>query len=482
MTNILFESLNIELTRRCNQRCAHCYKGDPQDIDMSDEIIDALLDRTSAIFSLSFAASAEVTLCPDRMRYFLEGCKQRNVVILRLEFTTNGTIRSQEMLDIIKDYHNYIADLIGVPCDDKFIYINVSFDDYHNAEDSQNGFDFYKNNLKDIAVVQKLSTGDVPYAIGRAKSLPYALKDFPTYTKDADGLKKIQYMTEQHKPICPQRYTRQVYNEQQIYIPCNLRMSVYGHLLDSSRNMDNDAMDDVNHRQYLCDIHIDDNSDLITAIEKYNEGKPYCDCNLIQSPEISDISKIFKGVEFIMYCKRYASKHPHPEEYFNRIFAKIITQTCVVFEDYSREKATAMAGITSDDVVNEQAERYAQHLDKQLNVASDPQSIKYALNDIGIITAKQEKELIYEYHMAQLKQHKLYPGFYQIAKETYPYLTEEELEKCTLADIVLLGIKHDKMDEIVPDFGGKTFMEIKEISQNIKSLNFKRKHEHNNVK
>lgn len=37
-------------------------------------------------------------------------------------------------------------------------------------------------------------------------------------------------------------------------------------------------------------------------------------------------------------------------------------------------------------------------------------------------------------------------------------------------------------DEIVPDFGGKTFREIKEISQNIKSLNFKRKHEHNNVK
>lgn len=41
MNDVIFDEIAIELTRRCNLKCAHCFKGEAQDVDMPNEIIDA---------------------------------------------------------------------------------------------------------------------------------------------------------------------------------------------------------------------------------------------------------------------------------------------------------------------------------------------------------------------------------------------------------------------------------------------------------
>ena len=40
-----YSNLQIELTRRCNQECAHCCRGDAQDLDLTEEIVDAFFEK-----------------------------------------------------------------------------------------------------------------------------------------------------------------------------------------------------------------------------------------------------------------------------------------------------------------------------------------------------------------------------------------------------------------------------------------------------
>ena len=41
MKKILYRKVMLEITRRCQLKCAHCMRGDAQNLDMSEEIIDA---------------------------------------------------------------------------------------------------------------------------------------------------------------------------------------------------------------------------------------------------------------------------------------------------------------------------------------------------------------------------------------------------------------------------------------------------------
>ena len=44
-----FNNLALEVTRRCNLRCKHCMRGEPQDLDMSDEVLDKVINQFSSL-------------------------------------------------------------------------------------------------------------------------------------------------------------------------------------------------------------------------------------------------------------------------------------------------------------------------------------------------------------------------------------------------------------------------------------------------
>ena len=50
---VFFDSLAVEVTRRCNMHCAHCLRGEAENKDISYEVMDALLrhveDRKSVV-------------------------------------------------------------------------------------------------------------------------------------------------------------------------------------------------------------------------------------------------------------------------------------------------------------------------------------------------------------------------------------------------------------------------------------------------
>ena len=46
---IAIDHLLVEITRKCQLRCAHCLRGDAQNINMSHKIIDKLLESVCVI-------------------------------------------------------------------------------------------------------------------------------------------------------------------------------------------------------------------------------------------------------------------------------------------------------------------------------------------------------------------------------------------------------------------------------------------------
>lgn len=48
-------NLVLEVTRRCNMCCAHCLRGEAQNMDMQKETIDKLLDQTDSISMVTFS-------------------------------------------------------------------------------------------------------------------------------------------------------------------------------------------------------------------------------------------------------------------------------------------------------------------------------------------------------------------------------------------------------------------------------------------
>ena len=45
MNNVLFNTIIIETTRRCNMACPHCIRGDAQNMDIDLYILDTFLSN-----------------------------------------------------------------------------------------------------------------------------------------------------------------------------------------------------------------------------------------------------------------------------------------------------------------------------------------------------------------------------------------------------------------------------------------------------
>lgn len=323
MNDVIFDEIAIELTRRCNLKCAHCFKGEAQDVDMPNEIIDAWLDRTALIYSL-YLTGGEVTMCPEKMEYILEGLKQRNIPLLSMTFITNGVIQSQRIVDIIRRYHHYIAPFIrpGYKVSN-CICVSVSYDDYHDKDKSLTAYDFYKKRLKGLAIVTKHSVGNVPKALGRAKNLPYAIDKnlisdgiLKYHKEEITGFPhdRIEYISKDHMPVCEKRYSKGIFNDSQVYIPCSVMLSANGRLFEMNEATSEEL--DAENAPYICDIHWESNKELTDALDQYNKDKLICNCGFINQDGTIPILTLY------MHMKSYADKHPDSVEYFSEMVVK----------------------------------------------------------------------------------------------------------------------------------------------------------------
>ena len=63
------QDLILEVTRRCNMACEHCLRGDAQNMDMSTEVVDQILEHCDRIGAVTFSGG-EPSLNIPLIRYF----------------------------------------------------------------------------------------------------------------------------------------------------------------------------------------------------------------------------------------------------------------------------------------------------------------------------------------------------------------------------------------------------------------------------
>lgn len=99
-------NLMIEITRRCNMRCNHCLRGDAEDLDMSQNLVQDLFAGVKSVDVLTFCGG-EPTLAVPQMRWALDECRKNGIDVREVYIVTNGLVVSDEFVQACRDWHSY---------------------------------------------------------------------------------------------------------------------------------------------------------------------------------------------------------------------------------------------------------------------------------------------------------------------------------------------------------------------------------------
>lgn len=285
---IAFNRLAVEITRKCQLQCAHCMRGDAQNINMDKTSITTLLNKTSDIEYLFFTGG-EPTLNIDGMKFFLDTMIKNNIHLATLGIITNGVLLSEQFTDLLKRYYDWI-DKSDSPYK-WYIKLEVSKDKYHNGVDVKKAIDFYTEQLKDYPKIKIGIWGiaDIHLSIeGRAKELPI----FNSIQNDIYNLQnikkktKIEVLTKNQKTFCPLRKFEQV-RDNEARILCPIKITAKGYLIPMYPSEYVEEDDLLNQ---ICNV----SGDILYGIHYYNLRFPHCiEFEVIKPNIISKNSKIY---------------------------------------------------------------------------------------------------------------------------------------------------------------------------------------------
>lgn len=106
---IYYSTLQIELTRRCNQECAHYCRGNSQDVDLTKKTIDNFFEKNEIahIGTLQFSGG-EPTLNGKMLDYFVDKIIENNIEVDRFIFGINGLSYSEELIQGLNKLSDHI--------------------------------------------------------------------------------------------------------------------------------------------------------------------------------------------------------------------------------------------------------------------------------------------------------------------------------------------------------------------------------------
>ena len=121
------DGLVMEVTRRCNIRCDHCLRGEPQMIDMSRAVVDATLRQVNSVYHLTLTGG-EPTLNLPIIDYIVQAFQKHEVGLESFYMATNGVNPSMAVIKTLINLYEI--------CDDKEeCRLEWSNDQYHEIMD-----------------------------------------------------------------------------------------------------------------------------------------------------------------------------------------------------------------------------------------------------------------------------------------------------------------------------------------------------------
>lgn len=106
---LYYSRLQIELTRRCNQSCIHCCRGNSQNIDLTKAIVDTFFEKNDiyCISNLLFSGG-EPTLNGEMLEYFIDKIIEKDIIVYSFMLSINGLTYSEELINGLNKLQNYI--------------------------------------------------------------------------------------------------------------------------------------------------------------------------------------------------------------------------------------------------------------------------------------------------------------------------------------------------------------------------------------
>lgn len=134
-----FDSIGIEVTRRCNLNCVHCCRGDAQNKDISYEVIDNLIENIETCNIINITGG-EPLLAIDKIKYLVDRINSTNTTVNELYMVTNGTLKDRQIIDILSKF-----------CDGtekRKATLAISDDYFHNHSESMEAYSFYTDEAR----------------------------------------------------------------------------------------------------------------------------------------------------------------------------------------------------------------------------------------------------------------------------------------------------------------------------------------------
>lgn len=288
MKKIRFDRLIVETTRKCNLHCGHCCNGDAQPVDISKEVLDAILDKTSSLKRLQILGGEP--LCNESgLIYLLKGVVDKNIPVGFFSFVTNGTILSLELCNAIKDlyYKNHCI-----------IDVSISKDKYHvdsnGNQFADKAFTFYENEIGDIAKLTYSIGGIAPKKVGRAVNIANAVHPSSIF----ENPRRIEYRTKDN-PFCNCMQLEKIeIADNEVVIECPIVINAFGNMRSLLREM---PFPEQDRKKVIMNIL--DDRDIIEAIETYNDDFeiPSCIENIMIQSSLNNRERALQDMDDIKY-------------------------------------------------------------------------------------------------------------------------------------------------------------------------------------
>lgn len=101
-------TISFEITRRCNLNCKWCSKGEPQNFDISKEIIDKTLEEIEDYYiNCIRITGGEPFLKPEIIEYLINKIIEKKIKVKMLHLISNATIKNEEIKNSIMKFISY---------------------------------------------------------------------------------------------------------------------------------------------------------------------------------------------------------------------------------------------------------------------------------------------------------------------------------------------------------------------------------------
>lgn len=355
-------NLMLEVTRRCELRCEHCMRGEPQDLDMSDEILEKVFSQVDGIYHLSLTGG-EPFLVPEVIEKMVDIIIEKGIKVWRCTSVDNGFILDERAEKCIKAFNRlgeYIVNSVWKDAEvreeekDRLpISIAISNSEFHanNIELAIETYKKYATEYTEIMDQGDWETGLVDKNGNKIKnrdtkkSRRWLIKEGRAKTNDLKGASytSCTYCVDFYK----EKGKRAVATSIQVCANGNVTMAEP----ISFETMDNKSMGNILEEELSCLIH------------KWNWNEPlskdevdeYCkNLDFINNPKIPEDKKVKRKIRNIyLNLKKTLFVEGHKDyPYLDKkdLSIAVICKIALLMLDFTKEHEN-LSGIAESEII-----------------------------------------------------------------------------------------------------------------------------------